>query len=363
MTTTSSASAPSPAVAVDWFDPAGMAGDPYPVYDRVRALGPVVHVPLINRYLATTFEACRLIEEDQATYSASVSGSGATMARALGGTPMLRKDDPHHAVERAPVNRTLRPKRIRETWEPVFQRNAETHLTALLERGPEEAELNRDFAAPLAAQNLVDMLGMRGASAEAMTRWSHAFIAGIGNLQDDPAIWSRCDAAQQEVDALLDELLPYYREHPDGSMIAAWAGADLPDEAVRANVKLTISGGMNEPQHMVTNTVWALTRYAEQRARVLTDPSLWPVVFDETVRWLSPIGMYPRETTRATELEGVALPAGAVLGVVVGAANRDPAVFEPTWGVRHRPADAGPPGVRQRCAPVCRAVGRPHRHR
>jgi cytochrome P450 len=305
-----------------------MLRDPYDTYERLRALGPVVRVPVMNRYLATGFEACRLIEADQETYSAGVTGSGATMARALGARPMLRKDDPDHATERTPINPAMRPKQIREAWVPLFRRNAGTYLAELLDRGPDEADLNRDYAAPLAAHNLVDMLGLRGAGPADMTRWSHAFIAGIGNLADDADVWARCDAAQAEVDSLLDELVPHYREHPDGSLTSALANAGLPDGAVRANVKLTISGGMNEPQHMVTGIVWALSRHPGQRDRVLADPTLWRAVFEEAVRWLSPIGMYPRETTRATVLEGVELPAGAILGVVVGAANRDPAAFE-----------------------------------
>lgn len=324
MTTTSSA----PASTADWVDPAAMLRDPYQTYDRLRELGPIVWVPVLNRYLATTFEACRAIEADQETYSASISGAGATMARALGAQPMLRKDDPDHASERAPINPAMRPKRIRETWVPLFERNARTYLARLIEHGPGNADLNRDFAAPLAAQNLVDMLGLTEASPADMQRWSHAFIAGIGNLQDDTEIWATCDAAQQEVDALLDDLIPHCRAHPDGSMTSALANGGLPDVAVRANIKLTISGGMNEPEHMITNVVWALSRHPEQRDRVLADPSQWSAVFDETVRWLSPIGMYPRETTRATVLEGVELPAHAMLGVVVGAANRDPAAFE-----------------------------------
>jgi cytochrome P450 len=324
MTTTS----PVPPATADWVDPTTMLRDPYETYDRLRTLGPVVWVPVLNRHLATSFEACRAIEADQETYSANVSGSGATMARALGARPMLRKDDPDHAAERGPVNPVMRPKRIRETWVPRFERNARTYLDALLERGPDEADLNRDYAAPLAAHNLVDMLGLHGTSPADMTRWSHAFIAGIGNLLDDADIWARCDTAQREVDALLDELVPHYREHPDGSMTSAWANSGLPDAAVASNVKLTISGGMNEPQHMITNIVWALSRHPEQRNRVLARAGLWPAVFDETVRWLSPIGMYPRETTTATVLEGVELPARATLGVVVGAANRDPAAFE-----------------------------------
>jgi cytochrome P450 len=284
---------PVPATTADWVDPSAMLRDPHETYDRLREQGPVVWVPALNRYLATSFEACRAIEADQETYSAGVTGGGATMARALGAKPMLRKDDPHHATERRPINPVMRPKNVREAWVPLFQRNAETYLAALIERGPDDADLNRDYAAELAAHNLVDMLGLHGASPAEMTRWSHAFIAGTGNLHDDADIWARCDAAQQEVDTLLDDLIPHYRKHPDGSMTSALVNAALPDSAVRANVKLTISGGMNEPQHMITNIVWALSRHPDQRNRVLADPSLWPAVFDETVRWLSPIGMYP----------------------------------------------------------------------
>jgi cytochrome P450 len=324
MTTTS----PVPPATADWVDPAAMLHDPHETYERLRALGPVVWVPALNRYLVTTSAACRAVEADQVTYSANVSGSGATMIRALGGQPMLRKDDPDHAAERAPINPTMRPKRIREAWVPLFERNARSYLDAVVERGPDAADLNRDYAAPLAARNLVDMLGMHGADPADMQRWSHAFIAGIGNLHDDADIWARCDAARAEVDALLDELVPHYRDHPDASMTSAWANSGLPDAAVASNVKLTISGGMNEPQHMITSIVWALSSHPEQRDRVLADPGLWPAVFDETVRWLSPIGMYPRETTTDTVLEGVELPARATLGVVVGAANRDPAAFE-----------------------------------
>src|SRR3954452_12709228 len=105
MTTTSPAPAsPVPAATADWVDPAAMLRDPHETYDRLRELGPVVWVPVVNRYLATTFQACRAIEADQQTSSASVSGIGATMARALGAPPMLRKDDPDHAVERTPIN-------------------------------------------------------------------------------------------------------------------------------------------------------------------------------------------------------------------------------------------------------------------
>ncbi|MDV6286085.1 cytochrome P450 [Rhodococcus jostii] len=313
---------------VDWVAPGELATDPYPTYRRLRHEAPVAWVPAVNKYLVTSYHECHEIECDQQTYTADVGGSGATMLRALGGHPMLRKDDPDHASERSTINPTLRPKMVKSVWSEVFTRNARTYLDVLADAGPGAAELNRDYAAPVASQNLIDLLGLPDVDVEDMRRWSHAFIAGTGNLLDDPDIWVRCEQARTEVDALLDALIPFYDKHPNESMTSALVGSGLPRQAVAANVKLTITGGMNEPQHMITNMVWALSRHPDQQRRVSVDRSLWPAVFDETARWLSPIGMYPRQTTRPVVLGGVRLPAGAAIGVVVGSANRDERYFD-----------------------------------
>lgn len=322
------ATSAAPYPVADWVDPALMMLDPYPTYERLRQESPVAWIPSIKKFLVTNYEGCHTVEMDQEIFSANVSG--AAMNRALGAQPMLRKDDPDHAADRAPINPVLRPKNIKEAWAPVFERNARTYLDVLEDQGPDKADLNRDYAAPVASQNLIDLLGLKDVAVEQMRRWSHDFIAGSGNVLDDQAIWDRCDASQAELDAILDELIPFYQQHPDASMTSALANSGLPFANVAANVKLTISGGMNEPQHMVTNIVWALSRHPEQLNNALADDALWAAVFDETVRWRSPIGMYPRETTRETTLCGVRLPAGAGLGVVVGSANRDTAQFGPT---------------------------------
>jgi cytochrome P450 len=316
------------APVADWVIPQEMMHDPYSTYLRLQRESPVAWVPVLNKFLVTGYAECHAVELDQEIYSAQVQGSGATMIRALGENPMLRKNDPEHAVERQTVNPTLRPKAIKQVWAPLFERNAEHFLEVLAEAGPDNAELNRDFAAPLASQNLIDLLGLPNVEPETMRRWSHALIAGTGNLLDDRAIWDAADTARTEVDELLEDLIPHYESHPNDSMTSALVQSGLPHSNVAANVKLTIAGGMNEPQHMVTNMIWALDRHPDQQQQVLADPSLWPAVFDEAARWLSPIGMYPRETTRPVTLGGVALPAGAPLGVVVGAANRDPRHFE-----------------------------------
>lgn len=325
MTTKSTSAVPT----ADWVDPAAMLTDPYPTYRRLLDESPVAWVPALNQYLVTSHQACRAVEADQETFSANVTtGATAQMARAVGSQPMVNKDDPDHARERQPVNPTLRPGIMRAHWAPIFERNARTHLALMREQGPDRADLNRDYAAPVAAQNLIDLLGFQDVEVEVMRRWSNTFVEGIGNIFDDPETWRRCDDARAEVDARLAELVPYYRMNPDRSIISAFTNAGMPMTQIAANVNLVISGGMNEPQHAITSTVWALYRHPEQRDRVLADPALWPAVFDETVRWLSPIGYYPRETTRETVLEDVRLPARTMVGILVAAANRDTTVFQ-----------------------------------
>src|SRR5699024_12253257 len=61
----------------------------------------------------------------------------------------------------------------------------------------------------------------------------------------------------------------------------------------------------------------------EQLAMAQNDASNWDAVFDEAIRWVAPIGMYSRQTTRDTALQGIFLPAGAQLGICLLSANRD----------------------------------------
>lgn len=312
----------------DWFDPHEAMYDPYPQYQRLRELGPVVYAPAVGRILVTSHEAVSNAERHPEIFS-SYSETNLTMMRAIGARPMLRKDDPEHADERTAINPTLRPRAVTNVWSPKFQDTVEKWLDHLIEQGSNTADVNLDFAAPIASQNLIDLLGFPGSvGVENMRRWSIDFIAGTGNLLDDQEIWARCDASRDEVDAVLDDLLPRLRERPDGSITSHLLEAGLPEESVRANVKLTISGGMNEPQHMISNMVWALSIHPEQRDLLLKGDVSWDNAFEETVRWQSPIGMVPREIAWDTEFFGASLRQGANVGLLLASANRDQEAFE-----------------------------------
>jgi hypothetical protein len=312
------------APVADWVRIEDLYENPFPIYRRLRDESPVAWVPAVGRYLVTSFEACHRIEQDAETFSANEEGS--LMKRAMGHS-MLRKDDPEHHVDRAAYGPVLRPKAIKETWTAVFEKNAQKYLEELRAQGP-GADLHLGFAAPFAAENLREIMGFRNATQEDLQRWSQTMIDGTGNYADDPEVWAKAAASSAEVDAAIDELVPLLRAEPDASLLSAVVAAGLPLEAIRANMKMTIGGGLNEPRDVLGTAVWALLSNPDQLAQVLADPELWSTAFEEAVRWVAPIGMYPRQTTREVEIGGATLPAGARLGVVLGAANRDPAQFE-----------------------------------
>ena len=74
---------------------------------------------------------------------------------------------------------------------------------------------------------------------------------------------------------------------------------------------------------MIATTTWALLRDSEQAALVRADPIAFAAATEESLRWMSPIAMYPRYVASDTRLGDVELPAGSRVGVMLASANRD----------------------------------------
>lgn len=310
------------APVADWVTIPQLYRDPFPVFERLRAEGGVHWVPAVGRYLISSYAAVHETELDQTVYSANEERS--LQKRAMGHS-MLRKDDPGHHGERKAWQPVLRPSAVKKAWRPIFEQNAQRYLEQMRAKGP-EGDLVWDFAAPYAAGNLRAITGLHNVTQQDMQRWSQTMIDATGNYADDPEVWARGQASFDEVDAAIDEMLAWHRRHPDHSVLSALVAApeqQMPLESIRANMKMTIGGGLNEPRDALGMAVWAMLEHPDQLAMAQADPALWHSVFDEAIRWVAPIGMYSRQTTREVVLEGVRLPAGAKLGICLLSANRD----------------------------------------
>ena len=123
-------------------------------------------------------------------------------------------------------------------------------------------------------------------------------------------------------------MLPRVREHPDSSILSVLFAAGQPMESIRANVKLAISGGQNEPRDAISGAVWALLTHPEQLDLVRSGKAKWIDVFEEYARWMAPIGMAPRRVARKWSYGGVDFEPEDRVFLMFGSANRDEACFE-----------------------------------
>ena len=292
-----------------------LSRDPYPVYRRLRGEGACVWLDAANRYVVPRWEEVAGLDE---LPGISAREEPSLMTRAMGRT-MLRTDGEEHARLRAPAHAPLRFRGFAERWGDMLTREAHDLLAPVREGG--HMDVVDDFAGPFAARTLKLLLGLHAARDEDLEFASQAFIDSTGNYADDADTWQRCERANRLVD---EAITADWERADDGTVLRALIDAGtLSEGEVRANVKLFISGGLNEPRDVIATTLHALLADPEQEALAREDPENLARATEESLRWTSPIGMFPRMVNEDTELGGVQLPAATRIGVLIASANRD----------------------------------------
>lgn len=304
------------------LDPAAFAADPYPDLARIRATAPICFVPQLGATLITRRDDV-FVQEKRTDVLSSHQPDG-LMTRLMGAN-MMRKDGAAHMAERRAVFPALSPRTVRDTWMAEFRASADRLLTDLAPRG--RADLVADYAMPLSGAALVAITGLRDMAPATMDRVSQAMIDGCANYAGDPQVEARCHDATARIDAHIDAMIPRLTAQPDTSVLSVQMQAGLPMDSIRANVKLVISGGQNEPRDAIAGAAHALLAHPEQRALVEGGRIGWGQVFDEYARWMAPIGMSPRRVARPDTVQGVTLQEGDRVFLMFGSANRDETVF------------------------------------
>jgi len=305
------------------IDPAAFWQDPYPALAAMRRTHPIAYVPQLGATLFT--RRAHIVELEKLTEVFSSHQPQGLMNRLMGHN-MMRKDGAEHIAERKLMLAALGPQPVRAHWEPIFRADTQRVLEGLAPRG--QAELVADYAMPVSADALRALTGLTNMRWQVMDAWSQAMIDGIANYGGDPAVEARCHAATAGIDACITERLPALQQAPDPSLLSVMHRAGLPEASVRANIKLSISGGQNEPRDAIAGAAWALLAHPDQLQRVLSGQASWRRVFDEYVRWMSPIAMSPRRVAQRYSVDGVTLEPEDRIFFMFGSANRDEDFFD-----------------------------------
>jgi cytochrome P450 len=297
--------------------------DPYPDFAKMRKQAPIAFVPQLG---STVFTRRDDIFSQEKRIDVFSSHQPAGLMNVLMGHNMMRKDGEAHMAERTAMFPSVSPRTVRDTWRRQFQAHADRILEEISPRG--QADLCKAFALPLSAECLKDITGLTNMRYEDMDAWSQAMIDGIANYSGNKEVEARCHAATAGIDAAIDDMVPVVMKCPNQSILSVLLAARQPMESVRANVKLAISGGQNEPRDAISGTIWALLTHPDQLALVRQEKAKWIDVFEEYARWIAPIGMSPRRVAKRWSYGGVDFAPEDRVFFMFGSANRDESCFE-----------------------------------
>jgi cytochrome P450 len=305
------------------IDPAAFWQDPYPTLARLRKEAPIAFVPQLGSTLLCSRDDI-FVSEKQIDVFSSHQPQG--LMNKLMGHNMMRKDGDAHLAERKAIFPAISPKTVRAHWTAQFQAHADRIMDALAPAA--SVDFVPAFALPFSAECLKTITGLTNMRFQDMNAWSQGMIDGIANYAGDPAIEARCHAATAGIDAAIDDMAPVLRKTPDLSLLGVMLQSDMPMESVRANIKLAISGGQNEPRDAIAGTVWALLTHPDQLALAKSGQIPWLQAFEEYARWISPIGMSPRRIAKPWRIRDIAFEPEERVFLMFGSANRDEKHFE-----------------------------------
>lgn len=307
--------------------------DPYPTYERLRAEGPIVPLGL-DRFLATDHATVTAILRNHDLFSSEGTGHDRDFFRpdedatglAFGSDEpfrmVIRSDPPDHTTLRRLVREPFTPRAI-AALEPEVRRIAEGCVDDLVAHG-QDADFMREVAFPLPVTVIAGMLGVPVERRDDFKRWSDNLALSVGSnaeLDTDTTL---------EMYGFFDDLVAERRVGPGDDLVSRLiidAGEELTTTEVIVFCQLLLVAGNETTTNLLGNCLNAALHTPGAVAAVRGDPGLVPAMFEEALRYDAPVQGTLRRVVGDTELAGTTLPADSRVLVLLGSANRDPAVF------------------------------------
>lgn len=334
---------------VDYFTDADIAQEPYAYWDYLRGQGAVFREPHYGVVAVTGYQEVQAAFKDVASFSA---------VNAIGGpfpplpfTPegddisdqieahrhefpifehMVVMDPPEHEKARSLLGRLLTPRRLQENKDYIWQL-ADRQFDEFIANG--QCEFLGEYAKPFATLAIADLLGVPDEDRAEIRRnlgAGNAPGARVGALDHEPV----GSNPLQYLDDLFSAYITDRRERPREDVLTGLATATYPDgsippllEVVRPATFL-FAAGQETVTKLLSAAVQVLGDQPELQARLRADRSLIGSFIEEALRMQSPTKVDFRLARKTTTLGGVHIPAGTVIMLCLGAANRDPRKFE-----------------------------------
>ncbi len=258
---------------------------------------------------------------------------------------LIALDDPEHTRQRRLINRGFTPRRVREIA-PHIRELTSSIIDEVQDRG--EIDFVSEFAVHVPLIVISEMMGLPQDQRDKMYRWSDAMMGGDGHEGDAPELHAAATAfgefaemcigliAERHEHATDDIIGILTQAHDEGGLTKDQKSGDaelygegtLQDDELLMFLTLLLVAGNETTRNAISGGLLALSRFPDERAKLLADPALIDGAVEEIIRWTTPVMTFMRTCTEAHEMHGQRIEVGDRILMLYQSANRDDRVFD-----------------------------------
>lgn len=334
---------------MDYFSDADIAQSPYAYWADLRSQGPVVRLPQHGVVAVTGHQEVQAAFKDVDAFSAvnAIGGPFPPLPFTPSGDDisdliekhrhefpifehMVVMDPPEHTKARSLLSKLLTPRRLQEN-EDYMWTLADRQIDEFIANG--RCEFLAEYGKPFATLAIADLLGVPEEDRPKIRRnlgAGNAPGARVGSLNAEPV----GSNPLQYLDDLFSTYIADRRQRPRDDVLSGLASATYPDGSVPPLLEVVrpatflFAAGQETVTKLLSSALQMLCDQPELQQRLRADRTLIPAFIEESLRMQSPTKVDFRLARKTTTLADVHIPAGTVIMLCLGAANRDPRKFE-----------------------------------
>ena len=335
----------APPFPIDVLDPR-FYDDPWEGYRWLRTNAPLWWDDVNEMWIISKHEDVSHISRHQELYSAA----GGVRPKVMAPMSIISMDDPEHTRQRRLINKGFTPRVVRQLTEHMRELTNQI-IDDIAERG--ECDFVQDVAIHVPLIVIAELMGLDPDQRLKLYGWSDAMMAGDGHTDpEDPVLVKAAEAGtefamlclelieQRRQDGSADDIIGILTQaYDEGALARQGDGGFDPDAASGVGEQMTsddlmmflillVVAGNETTRNALTGGLQALSRFPEERDRLLANPELIDLAVDELIRFVSPVLSFMRTVTEDHTHKGVDLKAGDRVFMLYQSANRDEDVFD-----------------------------------
>jgi hypothetical protein len=311
--------------------------DPFPVYAFLREHEPVHRSQSLGAWVVTRYDDVLEVFAQPERFSSDrfrKAGAASERPAVQAVSAVLRhwlvfRDAPDHTRLRALLQKSFTPRQLEKST-PRIRALADELLAPIAARSA--SDFIRDFAFPLPALVIAELLGAPGADFESIKQWSDRLAAYLGGASDGRDIFAEAEGGLAKLVEYFRALLVEKRRRPSDDLMslmlrAEIEGGGLSDDEVVANCVLLLFAGHETTTNLLGNGLYHLLAQPARLAALRAHPAWLPSAIEELLRYDGPSPATLKIASQDFTWHGRRVRRGDFVLPMIASANRDPRQF------------------------------------